>query len=450
MAESAEVTELAGRIARNDERSRALGKELRRAHASIGALLCDLPLAMTDLYMQASIDDLRLLRDESPEEFAFVVSTVGQKCSYAMSRLLADRVGAPGIGGAASRDPLPGYTLASIWEDYEPPRYLVKCLLAPAAVTVLFGQSGHLKSVTAIDLALCVATGTTFHDIKTRRAGVLYVAGEGHAGIRKRIRAWLMARGMDSTSEQPAVYVTSAGADLTGNPEQLRATVTHAAQALGMPIAVIIVDTLAACFGAADENLSGDMGRAIAGARAADPEAAVLLVHHTGHGNVERERGSYALVAAADYRLQATYDDVVKQLELKWHKCKDDEKPEPMVFECKRVALEWQDEDGVELTSVVLEHLEGASVSPAKHASELGKHDLVAMKALQALYARNRKALADEGRQPSEAKIRIAEWRGYCEKKGMARQRWYEVIKSLTDGRLVLIDDPFAMLVEAA
>lgn len=275
---------------------------------------------------------------------------------------------------------------------------------------------------------------------------MLYVAGEGHAGIKKRIRAWLLARGMDSTSEQPAVYVTSAGADLIGNSEQLRATVAHAAEVLGVAIELVIIDTLAACFGAGDENHAADMGRAIAGARTA--EASVLLVHHTGHGQIERERGSYALIAAADYRLQATYDEISKLLELKWHKCKDDEKPEPMTFECRKVALEWQDEDGEELTSVVLERLEGASLPHGPRTSGLGKNEQIALKSLRALYARNRKSLEHQGRDPAQARIMLDGWRHDCERRGLSRNRWHEVIKSLTTDRLVVIDEPFALLSE--
>lgn len=356
----------------------------------------------------------------------------------------AKRVGrAPG----AISEPLPGYTLEAIWDAYEPPKYLVKRLLGPGAVTVLFGQSGHLKSVTAIDLALCVATGTPFHGVRTRRTGVLYVAGEGHAGLKKRIRAWLRSHGMDSASQLPAIFVTNIGADLIGNSEQLKATVAHAAEVIDMAIELIIVDTLAACFGGGDENLSADMSRAISGARAADENAAVLLVHHTGHSQTDRERGSYALIAAADYRIQATYEEASKLLELKWHKCKDDEKPEPMIFESRKVELDWQDEDGEELTSVVLERLEGASI-PQERTSGLGKNEQKALKILRTLYARNRKSLEQQGRDPAEAKIMLGGWRNECERLGIARNRWHELIKSLTSDRLVTIDGTFVFLSE--
>src|SRR5690349_17983852 len=105
--------------------------------------------------------------------------------------------------------PLPGYHVGAIWDGYVPAPYLVKRLLGPGELTVLFGQSGHFKSVLAIDLALSVASGNDFHGLKARRAAVVYVAGEGHGGLRKRLRAWMLAKGMDAASEQPALFLTS-------------------------------------------------------------------------------------------------------------------------------------------------------------------------------------------------------------------------------------------------
>lgn len=345
--------------------------------------------------------------------------------------------------------PLPGYHVASIWEGYTPPPYLVKRLLGPAELTVLFGQSGHFKSVLAIDMALCVATGSLFHGMRTRRAGVLYVAGEGHGGIRKRMRAWMLDKGMNASSEQPALYITSQGADLIGNPEQLNATVAVAATVLGVPIELVVIDTLAANFGNGDENHATDMQLAIAGARIGAPGASILLIHHTGHGQVDRERGSYALIAAADYRVQATYDDGAKLLELKWLKCKDDEKPEAITFEWRKVPLEWKDEDDEELTSVIVTRLEGASLPQGPRSVGLGKNQETAIKSLRALYTRFRRNVESQGRDPAQALVLLDGWRADCTRRGLSRQRWNEVLADLQERRLVTIDGPHVLLTES-
>jgi hypothetical protein len=346
--------------------------------------------------------------------------------------------------------PLPGYAVASIWEGHTSPPYLVKRLLAPGELTVLFGESGHFKSVAAIDLALSVGSGAAFHGLRSRRGGVLYVAGEGHVGIRKRVRAWLLARGYDASSEQPALYFTSAGADLIGNPQQLVATVDRAAQEIGAAIELVVIDTLAANFGPGDENHATDMQLAIHGARHAAPGAAVLLVHHVGHGQVQRERGSYALVAAADCRVQATYDENLKSIELCWHKLKDDERPQPMVFGWRAVPLDWQDEDGEELSSVVLELLDGPRPHAAPRLDKLGKRQEAALKVLRALFARTRKNLADRGDDPAKACILISGWKNATVSETFPNNRFNEALVQLEARGLIARDGPHVRLIEEA
>lgn len=345
--------------------------------------------------------------------------------------------------------PIPGFHVSAIWEGYSAPPYLAKGLLAPGDMTVLFGQSGHFKSVAAIDLGLCVGAGIDFHGMRVRRGGVLYVAGEGHAGIRKRARAWLLARGLDATSDQPSMYITSAGADLIGEPARLRATVDEASARLGRDVELVVLDTLAANFGPGDEHHSRDMQLAIAGARAAAPSAAILLLHHTGHNAQDRERGSSALSASADCRLQATYDELSKSIELRWHKLKDDERPEPIVFGWKRVPLDWEDEDGEQLTSIVLERLEGPRARPAAPGIVgLGKNQDTALKSLRTLYARQRRNVEERGDDPAAVRVLIAGWRAELEARGIARNRFHEVQRDLQARALIAIDGPHVLLTE--
>lgn len=362
--------------------------------------------------------------------------------------------GLPEANGSGRTDrgaePIPGFPVSAIWEGFTPAPYLVKRILAPDELTVLFGQSGHFKSVLAIDLALSVASGTEFHGLRTRQAGVLYVAGEGHGGIRKRLRAWLLARSFDAASEQPALYLTSSGANLMADPAQLRATVDEAAAVLGRSIGLVILDTLAANFGPGDENHASDMALAIHGARTAAPGAAVLLVHHVGHGQSERERGSYALVAAADCRLQATYDEISKSIELRWHKLKDDERPEPAVFGWRSVPLGWTDADGEELSSVVLEGLEGearAAAMSGPRTAGMGKNQETALKTLKRLYAAQRLNVQEQGRDATEARVFITGWKSATR---FDDNRFHEARDGLEKRRLIRLEPPFVYLVEAA
>jgi hypothetical protein len=346
--------------------------------------------------------------------------------------------------------PLPGFTTAAIWEGAVLVAYLVKFILLRGGLTVLFGLSGHLKTVIATMIAFAVATGTACFGFKVERAGVVYIVGEGFAGMRKRARAWLLDHGYDSTSEQPSIYFTSAGADLVGNPAQLRATVEHAAKVLGIPIGLIVIDTLQANAGNADLNDARDMTLAIAGAQQAAPDAAVLLVHHVGHADPNRERASYQLIAAADVRLQAIYDEASKVLELKWRKLKDDDAPESLLFRPKVVPLGWEDEDGDEVSSVVLERLDGFSAPTVPRSVGLGKNQETAFKSLRTLLAKARKNLEQDNRDPADARILLDGWRRDLERRGITRQRFHDVLRDLQERRLIVVDGPHVAPIEGA
>jgi hypothetical protein len=343
--------------------------------------------------------------------------------------------------------PLPGFTAADVWNGFEGGRYLAKTILGQGEVSVLFGKSGHFKSVIAIDLAMCIGLGVPFHGIPTRRGAVLYVAGEGHVGIKKRLRAWALKRGMDASSEQPWIYVTKAGTNLCTNSDELRATVEAAGTVLGPPVVLVVIDTLAANFGQGDENHASDMAFAISNARAAQSDAAVLLVHHSGHGAEERERGSGVVQMSADYRLRAKYDEADKLIELSWFKVKDDERPEPMYFSWKRVNLDWQDGDGEELSSVVLEVERDAPARPleSRQATNkprgLGEHQQTIIKVLQRLQKQRRKAMIEEGRDEAEGKVFLTALRGAVVDEGfMDRKRYSEALSLLIERSLVQVD----------
>lgn len=343
----------------------------------------------------------------------------------------------------AALAPLSGFTTDAIWNGYTPPGFMVKGMIGGASeLTVLFGVSGHFKTAVAIDLAMCVASEIDYHGVRTRHGAVLYVAGEGHLGIRKRLRAWMMAKGMDATSKQPKIFVTTAGADLMNNSAQLTATVKAAGEQLDQAVQLVVFDTLAANFGQGDENHASDMAYAIGNARQAAPDAAITMVHHIGHGDGQRERGSSALAASCDYRLLAVYDDTSKLIEVRFAKVKDDERPEPLVFEWRKLNLDWTDEDGEELTSIVLDRIQNQGVAATK-VTGLGEHADRILTALRNIHRRQRKNLEEKGRDPNDSRVLIDGLRGSI--KNMDRRRFHQAFNSLVKRRLVLVDDQFVI-----
>jgi len=426
-------------------------KEVRSAFGVLSSLVKELPDTETFLFAPESVAAWRTLQSHDAETFMVYRENVVRRCGRITAGLLDMRIGPPRALGSANA--LPGFTLTDLWAGYEPPPYLVRDFLVPAGLTVLVGQSGHLKSQIALELSLAAATGGEFHGKRANRTGVLYVAGEGHSGIKKRLRAWALSRGLDATAEQPALLVTSQGANLMTNPEQLRATVANAAEQLGLPIGLIVIDTLAANFGPGDENKASDMSLALASVREAAPDAASLVVHHTGHEGA-RERGSYALIASADYRILAKYDDVSKVLDVKWNKAKDDELPAPMAFMRRIVPLGWIDSDGEELRSIVLEQTDamppGDDAPGERSASSgMGENQTTVLKTLQRLYRENRKNVQEQGRPATDARIFLTGLRAaVVDARRMDRKRYAEALSGLTKRGSVVIEDTFIYLAD--
>ena len=73
----------------------------------------------------------------------------------------------------------------------EPMQFLVDGLLPKGSLSTLFGDPGCGKSFVAIDIAMCVATGTSFHGKSVNKGAVIYIAGEGYRGLTQRAWAWL-------------------------------------------------------------------------------------------------------------------------------------------------------------------------------------------------------------------------------------------------------------------
>lgn len=104
-----------------------------------------------------------------------------------------------------------------------------------------------------------IETGKEWHDYPVRKSGpVFYIAGEGFAGLSKRLRAWSLANGLDLEgisffiSNRPTQLL-----DLNSTLEVIRA-IDELINKHGQPVFVVI-DTLNRNFGSGDRNNTADM-----------------------------------------------------------------------------------------------------------------------------------------------------------------------------------------------
>ncbi|EEG07108.1 AAA family ATPase [Pseudogulbenkiania ferrooxidans] len=242
--------------------------------------------------------------------------------------------------------------IAEAMKSVRATQWLIKNYLEADTLALMFGQSGHYKSFVAIDLAFSVASGKAWHGHKVNRSGpVIFVCGEGQQGVYRRLMAVCQERGSDW--ETLPLYITSRPFGLSEADEV--AWLKELIDGLPEPPVLIVVDTLARNFGNGDENSTRDMNLFISALDEFRGHASVLVVHHTGHANQGRERGSYSLRGATDARYFVSFDDKLRMVHFETQKMKDDLLPPPIYLSPKVVELPLPNEEGEgPITSVVL------------------------------------------------------------------------------------------------
>ena len=183
--------------------------------------------------------------------------------------------------------------------DLSPPKWLIGDFLVEHSMAALVAPSYTGKSFLAVDIACSVASGVSFHGRSVEKGAVMYVAGEGRYGIRRRVEAFCRDRGVTMTRETAPLHFSKQGLNFR-DPASVKAIRDDLRKV--KDVKLIIIDTLARSFGGGNENASQDMGEFI---QACDDimhefEATVLIVHHTGKDNSAGARGHSSFFGALD------------------------------------------------------------------------------------------------------------------------------------------------------
>lgn len=234
--------------------------------------------------------------------------------------------------------------------------YLIKGVLPAESTCAINGPSANYKTFLSMSLCCHVATGKEWDGRHVTKGPVLYIVGEGGVGVPRRIRAW--AEQYNNGADIPNFYRIDMPVFMA-DPAQINDLKIAADKILaetGEPVRMIVVDTVARCFGGGDENRAADMGAFIAGCDTikAMTGATILLIHHTGKNEENGARGSSAFKAAldAEYLVKRENGDA-PALTLTCTKMKDAEEPAKRSFDLRSCAI-FLDDDGDEITSLVL------------------------------------------------------------------------------------------------
>ncbi|MCK6445771.1 MAG: helicase RepA family protein [Planctomycetes bacterium] len=264
----------------------------------------------------------------------------------------------PGDGGfedvPRSSPPKPACELLTIQQLYElpTPRAVVAGLMRVGEFVVVYGVPACLKSFVVLDLILKIAAGLQWWGRKTIQGAVLYLAGEGAGGLKKRIKAWAIKYKVDPCALDVRVLPRAIA---LMQPEEFKPLVAAIA-ALDVKPTVIVVDTLARYMIGGDENSAQDMGLFIARCNElhAATGATIVVIHHKKK-NQPTERGSSALRGAADVMIEVKREGY--RVELVGDKSKDDAPLPSIHLEANQVWVDI-DEDGASITSLALEEID--------------------------------------------------------------------------------------------
>ena len=251
-----------------------------------------------------------------------------------------------------------------------PISWLVKRWLQDKALIMVHGPSGGGKTFVVLDWCLRMSAGVQeWGGNKIRTGTVVYLAGEGHHGLRGRVAAWKVHNGAGSLS----MWLSRDGCDL--NTPQGYMRVVDNIRALPKRPSLIVVDTLHR-FLLGDENSAQDAKTMLdaCGALMGEFGCSVLLVHHTGVSEEaqHRARGSSAWRGALDIEISIVPGKEGSPMSIVQRKSKDAELSEPVYAELVSVTIPgWMDEDDQPVTSAIV-ILTEAPVAPKKESKVEG------------------------------------------------------------------------------
>ena len=230
--------------------------------------------------------------------------------------------------------------------------WLVHNVIPANSVGVIFGGSGSYKSFLMLDLSLRLAYGMPWLGRETKQGSVLVIVGEGSPGTKKRVKAWRQAHG--KLHEPAPLHVLPVAVDILADASR----VADAAHAAKITPALVIVDTLSQTF-TGEENSANEVAaylRELGLMFRQVWQAAVCVIHHSGHQATERPRGSSALRANVDWMFGVFRDQDEMLATVECAKQKDGEKFADISFRLSEMVLD-SDEDGDPIKSLVAWHM---------------------------------------------------------------------------------------------
>lgn len=313
-------------------------------------------------------------------------------------------------------------------------RWFTKGLIPQDTTGAVFGPSGEGKTFVLVCIAIAGATGRiTLGGREVTKGIVMYCAGEGFSGLKRRVKAYVKHHGIDA-GDLALLHLSKEA--ISFETPDIRDAITEG-RALqekhGQPVTLIVIDTLNRHL-VGDENSTADMSafiKAVDALRGAFPGSVAIVVHHTGHAETARTRarGSSALKAAMDFEI------LCRDGELTFTKVKDAEAPPPIEFKLVPVEI-GTDEDGEPITSCIVEYGQKSAKNGQNGQKKLGKAERLGLETLQKICQETSQPFVDLGSWRFE--FYRSHWADGADAKRKAFTRARECLVS---GGLVRVED---------
>lgn len=245
------------------------------------------------------------------------------------------------------------------WSDLDKPgpeqEWLVDSLLTARDKSIIAGPSMSGKSFFALSVGMAIARGVPVFDFDVQQGLVIYQAGEGALGVKKRLRAYRKHFQVSTDDNIPFVLLQSR-VDLfaeEGDTAPLIEEITAIRGMYDAPLRIIFIDTLATAQGVADENSGKDMARVLDNIDKIRVATGVhvCLVHHL-NADGTKLRGHTSVTANVDQVLAVSCDKETKVRTVRTSKMKDGDDTTTFNFELMQIIL-GKDVKGKEITSCV-------------------------------------------------------------------------------------------------
>ena len=197
--------------------------------------------------------------------------------------------------------------------------WMVRDLFGVGELSVVYGAPGCGKSVLMGDCAAHVAAGRPWFGRRTRRCGVVYIAAERHALVKRRLAAWRRRHGPSGEDGGALPLLILDGLfNLATDPahaQEILRIGDWMEQRMGVPVGWYIIDTKAQVMGGGDENASRDVSVLTGNIALLQSRGAhVTVIDHTPQADPTRMKGNGGLAGAADGSFLVQRKDTIRTL----------------------------------------------------------------------------------------------------------------------------------------